>query len=266
MFAKDAGAAERLQALLADLFASVYKRVARGLLHDHGLVLALRLCEISLLGASTSAELPEVEAQWLWRGATTLPTPEAVERASALGPSLSPVRARAVASLLALPGAPWRRLEDALRKDEGTGEWTALLAAPSAGAVVPSGWECRPDDEEAQESSASDSSSSSKRTTVLSLFRHLLVLRALRPDALCAGLERFVGVVLGDEFVSEVMSGSGGGGNLSSLVQTETSAASPILLASEPGFDASTRVDALAAAEKKQYVSVAMGSAEGCVT
>lgn len=46
-------------------------------------------------------------------------------------------------------------------------------------------------------------------------------------------------------------------------VETEITAGVPVLLCSVPGFDASSRVDDLAAEKSKQIASIAIGSAEG---
>lgn len=51
--------------------------------------------------------------------------------------------------------------------------------------------------------------------------------------------------------------------NLSRNVEEEIRANTPVLLCSVPGYDASGRVDDLAAELGKQIASIAIGSAEG---
>ena len=83
----------------------------------------------------------------------------------------------------------------------------------------------------------------------------LLVMQAFRPDRLLAASAQFVGNAMGSDFLhsaEQVM-------NLASIVENEIKAQTPILMCSVPGYDASGRVDDLAAELNTQITSIAIG-------
>ena len=86
-----------------------------------------------------------------------------------------------------------------------------------------------------------------------------MILQAFRPDRAIAAAHIFVDTVLGEEFMISAEREL----NLSLIVETEIRASVPVLLCSVPGYDASGRVDDLAAELGKQIASIAIGSAEG---
>lgn len=88
-------------------------------------------------------------------------------------------------------------------------------------------------------------------------FYELLIIRALRLDRLVASLENYIGNIFGSNFPWRGLF------DLEEVTLHQGSAASPLLLCSEPGHDASGKVDALADKLKKKMKSVAMGSEEG---
>lgn len=83
--------------------------------------------------------------------------------------------------------------------------------------------------------------------------------QAFRPDRVIAAGHIFVSAVLGEGFTASAEREL----DLGTIVETELSANVPALLCSVPGFDASSRVDDLAAEKGKQIASIAIGSAEG---
>jgi dynein heavy chain 1 len=85
----------------------------------------------------------------------------------------------------------------------------------------------------------------------------MLIIQAVRPDRVIAMGHILVDEVLGPDFIppEDV--------NLRSIVENEVTSRTPILLCSAPGFDASGRVDDLAAQMNQNLVSIAIGSAEG---
>ena len=87
----------------------------------------------------------------------------------------------------------------------------------------------------------------------------LIVVQALRPDRIPAMTELFVRSVLGQKFVDLAETDP----HLGAIVEKEIRASTPVLLCSAPGYDASGRVDDLAAELNKPITSIAMGSAEG---
>ena len=87
----------------------------------------------------------------------------------------------------------------------------------------------------------------------------MLAVQALRADRLPAAAMEFVATTLGRDFVRAAE----GEVDLGMVVETQIQPATPILMCSVPGYDASSRVDDLAAELGKQVTSIAIGSAEG---
>lgn len=87
----------------------------------------------------------------------------------------------------------------------------------------------------------------------------LLVIQAFRPDRVIAAAHHFVSAVLGADFMYQAEKEL----DLAACVEREIRSNVPALLCSVPGFDASSRVDDLAAELNKQISSIAIGSAEG---
>ncbi|KAK8783264.1 hypothetical protein V5799_015395, partial [Amblyomma americanum] len=87
----------------------------------------------------------------------------------------------------------------------------------------------------------------------------LLVVQAFRPDRVIAQGHQVVTAVLGDDFTTAAETEL----DLAAVVDNEVKASTPILMCSVPGYDASGRVDDLAAELSRSITSLAMGSAEG---
>ena len=83
----------------------------------------------------------------------------------------------------------------------------------------------------------------------------LLVIQAFRPDRLTAMMNIFVSTIMGEAFMQYCEQEL----NLASIVEEEIESKTPVILASVVGFDASGRVDDLAAQLSKQCTAVAMG-------
>ena len=87
----------------------------------------------------------------------------------------------------------------------------------------------------------------------------LLVIQAFRPDRLLAASTCFVSAAMGADFLHSAEKVV----DLGQVVEGEVKAQTPVLMCSVPGYDASSRVDDLAAELGKQITSIAIGSAEG---
>lgn len=85
----------------------------------------------------------------------------------------------------------------------------------------------------------------------------MLIIKCLRPDRLLQALSSFVRLVFERDLLDEVVY------SLSDMVTSEVAATAPVCMCSVPGYDASYRVDALAAATGAKCTSVALGSQEG---
>jgi len=91
-------------------------------------------------------------------------------------------------------------------------------------------------------------------------FLEILVVRALRRDRLLAAMENYITTVFGQNFPWRGLF------DLEEIIKSQSLAASPLLLCSEPGYDASSMVDRLAVTMHTSLASVAMGSEEGFQT
>lgn len=83
----------------------------------------------------------------------------------------------------------------------------------------------------------------------------ILVTQAFRQDRLLAAAQQFVAAVFGAGFMQAAEQQL----DLANIVNDEIKASTPILMCSAPGFDASGRVDDLAAELNKQITSIAIG-------
>jgi len=89
------------------------------------------------------------------------------------------------------------------------------------------------------------------------LFRNLVVLKILRQDRLNFACYSLIQKLMGERFVDIPQL------DLANIVANQSSARSPFLLCSAPGFDASFKIDQLVKETGKKLASVAIGSAEG---
>lgn len=133
----------------------------------------------------------------------------------------------------------FRNLQHKLDSNRNFGEW---VASSSPETSVGELW----DDE--------------KLLTPVGVSMHkLLVIQAFRPDRVLAMANAVVATVLGEPFLEAAATEV----DLANIVEKEVKATNPVLMCSVPGYDASGRVDDLAAELGKHLTSIAIGSAEG---
>lgn len=223
----------RLSQITKDLFESVYRRVTRGMLHEDWIVFALLLCKIHLRVFSAEPNF-ESEFDHLLRGKERLIAGSSLPAV----PYLTAEQIEACSALSKLPS--FKCLEDKLKAHESrVKEW---LSSSESVNNVPQLW-----DEE-------------KLLTPIGTSMHeLLVVYALRPDRTIASCVNLVKTVLGQQFLDSAATEL----DLSEIIEKEVKSSSPVLMCSVPGFDASGRVDDLAAELSKNITSVAIGSSEG---
>ncbi|XP_069984453.1 dynein heavy chain, cytoplasmic isoform X5 [Penaeus vannamei] len=221
----------RLSIITNDLFQLTYQRVSRGMLHTDRLSFALLLARIRLRGVSSESTY-DPEFQYL------LKSKEGLFNSST----------SAIAGLTPEQTDSMLRLSNKIRafnnvdKFVGTKEFSTWMEADAPELNVPTIWET-----EKQLSPVG-----------LSVYQ-MLAVQAFRPDRLYAAANNFVSSVLGDSFLAigerEV--------DLTKIVEMEVKANTPVLMCAVQGFDASARVDDLAAELNKPMTAIAIGSAEG---
>ncbi|KAH6926569.1 hypothetical protein HPB50_019808 [Hyalomma asiaticum] len=223
----------RLGIITKDLFQVVYTRVTRGMLHEDKLVFALLLCRIHLRGFSQETNF-EHELNHLLRGKEgILPGQPTIHVAG-----LSPDQLEGATALSRLPA--FRNLQQRLDDHPDFLGWVESTAPERD---VPVLWE----------------EGSRPLTPVGQAMHQLLVIQAFRPDRVIAQGHQVVTAVLGNDFTSASETEL----DLAAVVDNEVKAGTPILMCSVPGYDASGRVDDLAAELGRNITSLAMGSAEG---
>ncbi|XP_047110792.1 dynein heavy chain, cytoplasmic isoform X1 [Schistocerca piceifrons] len=223
---------DRLGIITKDLFGVCYERVARGMLHNDRISFALLLCRIFLKGVPNQPSLDQEFTFFLRgkEGVITTKTP-VVE-------GLNSEQLEALFRLsLRLPS-----FKNLIEKIESLPEFASWLQQSTPEQCVPQLWQ-----------------EEKPVNAVTAAMYQLLIIQAFRPDRVIAASQLLVSAVLGEDFMPAAEKEL----DLAASVETELKANVPALLCSVPGFDASGRVDDLAAELSKPIASIAIGSAEG---
>ncbi|XP_037874257.1 dynein heavy chain, cytoplasmic isoform X1 [Bombyx mori] len=223
----------RLKIITEELFAVVYERVARGMLHTDRLTFALLLCRIHLKGTGAEDTLEQSFPVFL-RGK------EGFVSQTAPSEPLTHQQHDAAARLSSRLGV-FRRL---LEKAGELPELSAWLSQAAPEQCVPTLWDSEPAAPPAPHS--------------LAMYR-LLLIQAFRPDRVIAAATQLAAAVLGAGFMAKAETEL----DLASITETQLNATTPAILCSVPGYDASGRVDDMATELNKPLSSIAIGSAEG---
>ncbi|KAF5301350.1 hypothetical protein FQA39_LY10748 [Lamprigera yunnana] len=223
----------RLNVITADLFSVCYERVARGMLHTDRLTFALLLCRIHLKGVPNEPNLDQ-EFSFFLRGKEGVVDMSKVDNVVSLSLEQQEALVRLSSRLSA-----YKKLPININEMPEFGAW---LQQGTPEQNVPRLWmEEKP------------------LSPIGSAMNQLLLIQAFRPDRVIAAAQLFVASVLGENFMPNAEKEL----DLAACVEKELRANVPALLCSVPGFDASGRVDDLAAELNKQISSIAIGSAEG---
>ncbi|XP_022824430.1 dynein heavy chain, cytoplasmic isoform X3 [Spodoptera litura] len=223
----------RLKIITEELFAVVYERVARGMLHTDRLTFALLLCRIQLKGTGAEDTLDRAFGVFLGGKEGFVSTTDPIE-------PLTHAQHDAAARLSSrLP--QFRRL---LAKVSELPELAAWLSQAAPEQCVPTLWD--------------GDAAAPPAPHTLAMYR-LLLIQAFRPDRVIAAATQLVTAVLGAGYMAKAETEL----DLASITETQLNATTPALLCSVPGYDASGRVDDMATELNKPLSSIAIGSAEG---
>ncbi|KAK7504322.1 hypothetical protein BaRGS_00004626, partial [Batillaria attramentaria] len=221
----------RLSIITSSLFTETYSRVGRGMLYQDRITFAIQLCRIHLEGLASEGTYDAEFNHFLRSQADLL-----LDKTGPVTAGLNQQQQSAVVRLSKLPA--FRNM----LKEMNSPDFQAWLDSAKPEADIPQLWtEDKP------------------LSPIGKAVNGLLVIQALRPDRLIAMARIFVEKTLGAEFVHITEKEL----NLSQIVETEVKGNTPVLMCSVPGYDASSRVDDLAAELSKQMTSIAIGSAEG---
>ncbi|XP_077125303.1 cytoplasmic dynein 1 heavy chain 1 isoform X2 [Ranitomeya variabilis] len=223
---------QRLSVITKDLFQVAFNRVARGMLHQDHITFAMLLARIKLKG-TIGEPTYDHEFQHFLRGK------EIVLGASSV-PKINGLTEEQVEAMMRL--ANLNAFRDVMSKVEADDQFCIWLESSSPEQTVPYIWnEERP------------------ATPIGQAVHRLLLIQAFRPDRLLAMAHIFVSTILGESFMSVMDQPL----DLAHIVDTEVKPNTPVLMCSVPGYDASGRVEDLAAEQNTQITSIAIGSAEG---
>nr|KAJ3421295.1 hypothetical protein HK105_003977 [Polyrhizophydium stewartii] len=218
----------RLQILELDMFKTAYQRVSRSLRQDDILVLAVLIAQIKLRG--TDASLSDADMQFMLEGGDGVSGQDGL----AIEQYVGKAAARRLSDLPRLRA--FEGLHEAIERDGET--WRQLVADPRPEERIPRCW--REDREPARNA-----------------FYAMLVIKCLRPDRLLEALSLFFEAVFEAKFPTFLTEDK-----LVRVIE-ETKGVVPIILCSDPGYDTSSRVEALAEQSGEKLISVALGSNEG---
>lgn len=221
----------RLATITKDLFLICYDRVARGMLHSDRLTFALLMCKIHLKNTASDQNLDQ-EFNFFLR------SKEGILSNSVHIEGLTAEQIEGV-NRLAKRLSIFKKLIDKVKSMPEIGAW---LQQSSPEQSVPHLWD------------------DAKALTPISASVHqMLLIQAFRPDRVIAAATSVVSTCLGEEFMPTAEKEF----DFAHVVEKQLNCSTPALLCSVPGFDASGRVDDLAAELNKQISSIAIGSAEG---
>lgn len=224
----------RLAQISKDLFEMVFRRVTRGMIHEDWIVFALLLCKIHLRGFSGEPNF-ESEFDFFLRGR---------EGHISGQPTIN------------VPGLTVEQLEACTALVKKLPSFSTLESKMNSSKTLLNNWLISPSPEMTPCNFWNDDK---LLTPVGAAMHQLLVIQALRPDRTVAMCHLVVRAVMGEGFLDSAATEL----DLASIIEQEVKESNPVLMCSVPGFDASGRVDDLAAELGKQLTSVAIGSAEG---
>lgn len=238
---------ERLQVLSKAFFVEVCRRVLRGLKFDDKLMFVVRMAQICTQGQAKK-ELTDPESDFLFRGASSMlllgTSSNVIQRlqGSIEGRILSDSTARQLASLTLLP--TFSGLSTSLGSEADQAVWISFIDSPTPECQVPMSW-----------LTGADKIFCTKEREAL---LKIIIVRVFRPERVLHAMESYVSAVFGEDY---------GWRTLCSLdlpdIIADSKASSPLMLCSEAGQDASSKVDVLARSTGKQLMQVSMGSHEG---
>lgn len=240
--------AKRLSVITENLFENVYRRITRGMLHDDWIVFATLLCRIHLKVLIADQNCEKGFDYYLRNRragpklANEIATSTIANRGSTFKalPWLTNKQNECIESLTHSNLEEFKSVGENIQSQEDIVK--GWLDTPRPELDIPSLWD-----------------PNAPTSPIGEAIRQLILIQALRPDRIPAMTEIFVRSVLGTKFVDSAETDV----KLGAIVDKEIRASTPVLLCSAPGYDASGRVDDLAAELHKPMTSIAMGSAEG---
>merc|ERR1719193_2940621 len=224
---------QRLSVITAQLFKTTFEQVARGMLHNDRIVFAMLLSRIQLKGSTTEPNF-DLEFNHFLRGQ------EVVVQGAQEFDFFNSDQSEALVRL----SSQIPRFANLAKTVSQSGEFKEWVTSGNPERNVPQLWA---------------STEGVETTNISDAMNKLLAIQVFRPDRLISMSREFVISVLGKSFLEEAEEEL----NLFEIVENQIKGNTPILMCSVPGYDASGRVEDLAAEHNMQLSSIAIGSAEG---
>ena len=246
---------QRLKIISKDLFYLAYYRLARGMLNDDRIVLALLFSKIYLKGfvSLSSAETSVIDTYFrsLMSSYTSglIKSSEESTQASSKHNQITDEQDEALTHLSKM--SDFISFKKTIQ--ENSTEFFDWFNSSNPETNFSNNFKLT------SEAASSSTQSAAHLTGVNTAIKKLLVIKAFRPDRFISSAELLINEIFGQEFLkqSEKML------DLANIVENEIKASTPILMCSVTGFDASGHVEDLAAETNKQIISIAIGSSEG---
>ena len=249
---------QRLKIISKDLFYLAYYRLARGMLHEDRIVLALLFSKLYLKGfaSSNQNELNKVENSFrsLMSSFNTGLNKDEIASQSTTSSKrkvLSAEQNEALRHLMKLSEFSSLRT-DIDSNQEDFFRWLELSNPESN--IPPNLFNLNISSEP-----SSTQNNDLNLAEINTSMKHLLLVKAFRPDRFISMGELFVNKIFGDEFIQQAEKML----DLATIVENEIKPTTPILMCSVAGFDASGYVEDLANDLDKPLTSIAIGSSEG---
>lgn len=246
---------QRLRLITKDLFYLSFYRLARGMLHDDRIVLALLFVKIYLKGFFKPADFSTIEQFYkLLMNSNLIATSSSSsssESSNVKKQNLTSDQLEAVAYLNRKLPSHFSDLKK--RIESSSDEFFKWLETSVPENTIP---EFILPPIEGKSNSVSGVFDLAEMQTHI---KRLLIVKSLRPDRFVSSAEIFVNTIFGPEFIAQAEKML----DLVGIVENEIKATTPVLMCSVAGYDASGRVEDLAVETGKQLISIAIGSSEG---
>lgn len=225
----------RLNTITNDLFETCYNRVSRGMLHDDWIIFALLLCKIHLKGFAAEPNF-EFEFDYFLKGDKNTMSANPSATSLIKIDFLSHEQCENITSLSKLDA--FKNIENFICSNKNKFKEWLEDSLPEDN--VPKLW-----------------GEERLLTEIGQTMQQLLIIQAFRADRVLSMSQKIVEKVFSSSFLhaAEI--------DMAYIVEKEVKASSPVLMCSVPGYDASGRVDDLAAELDKPLTSIAIGSSEG---
>lgn len=242
----------RLDLITHTFFLNFYHKTTMCILNEHKLLLAIEFMRIKF-ESITNLNMECIELQQLLAGtAAVVGTAQFASTGTTKHGVLNSSQLKNI-KIIAAHIEPLRDLENIILKNEN--EWNFWIQESE-----------NPESNFPESLPQLGSDNSFRKTShlcepvVISL-RQCLIIKALRPDRLNQALNSLVEIVMGKEFQDSIPELSTD--YMNEIIIHTVVANQPIILATVPGFDLSTKVVQLSQSNNKNLISIAMGSEEG---